>query len=63
MQVDLCKSSTTMFDVRLLDTDRVTRRTKTPWINPFNVNKNLILEEVGVELGIDYATVCEQGPS
>ncbi|RAQ54749.1 hypothetical protein AFGD_003930 [Aspergillus flavus] len=38
-------------------------RTTTPWINPFNVSKHIILEEIGGESGFDYATVAEQGPS
>ncbi|KAF4160219.1 hypothetical protein CNMCM6069_009290 [Aspergillus lentulus] len=35
----------------------------TPWVNPFDINKDLILNALAVELGINYATVAEQGPS
>jgi hypothetical protein len=38
-------------------------RSKTPWVNPFGVNKDLSLNDLAVEVGICYATVADQGPS
>lgn len=63
MQMVLCKSSHVFFMIDRSITDCVTRRTTTPWINPFNLNKHLILKEIGGELGFNYATVAEEGPS
>lgn len=63
MQVLLCKSSYVCFMFDCSITDCVTRRTTPPWINPFNVSKHIILEEIGGESGFNYATVAEQGPS
>ncbi|KAI1451228.1 hypothetical protein F4805DRAFT_464043 [Annulohypoxylon moriforme] len=33
------------------------------WINPFNLNKELIVSNLSIEAGFDYATVLETGPT
>ncbi|KAI0887862.1 uncharacterized protein GGS22DRAFT_197773 [Annulohypoxylon maeteangense] len=33
------------------------------WINPFNLNKALIISNLGIEAGFNYATVLQLGPT
>lgn len=42
--------------IRVMDPD-------SRWINPFNLNKELIVSNLGIEAGFDYATVFEIGPT
>lgn len=36
--------------------------TDSRWINPFNLNKELIVSRLGIGAGFDYATVLLRGP-
>jgi hypothetical protein len=33
------------------------------WINPFGLNDALIVSDLGIGAGFDYATVLETGPT
>lgn len=33
------------------------------WINPFGLNKELVVSNLGIGAGFDYATVFETGPT